>query len=369
VPPGRTVTGPGRVNLIGDHTDYNQGVAVPMAIGLGVTVRWTPSLSPYPDSPPAGAAGLVVSSPPLGTVALPHVPTPDPDRLALLEPAWVRLIAAMASLGPPESGGRLDISSTLPTGAGLSSSAALTVALAEVWGDPMEADPVEGDPVGVVARRCQQAEHLIGAPVGIMDPLVCAGGRAGHAMVIDFSSVTWSHVPLPPDTEVVVVDSGQRRSVRSSEYGVRVAECRAAASVIGPLGLAVPADLAGITDPVLARRARHVVEECARARSFAEALGAGDPVAAGALMQESHASLAGLFEVSTGPLDQLVDQLASMPGVLGARMTGAGFGGCVVALTRPGAVVTATLGRPAWSVRPVDGTVTSRGRRGERGEG
>jgi galactokinase len=107
-----------------------------------------------------------------------------------------------------------------------------------------------------------------------------------------------------------------------------------------------------------------VVQECERVRSFAEALESGDVAGAGALMRESHTSLADRFEVSTGPLDQLVDHLESMPGVLGARMTGAGFGGCVVALARPGAVDTAGLGGSAWSVTPVDGTVTARGYRG-----
>jgi galactokinase len=350
VRPAAAITGPGRVNLIGDHTDYNRGLALPMAIGMGVTVRWRPG--------PAGA--ISVTSDAFGTAVLPAGLTgwrPDPERLALVEPGWARLSAAMAILCRPERAGRLDITASLPRGAGLSSSAALTVALCEAWAADLT--------VGEVARRCQQAEHLTGAPVGVMDPLVCAGARAGHAMLIDFSTGDWDHVPVPAGMEVVVVDSGQRRTVRSSAYAERVAECREAATVIGPLGLARDSDLAALSRPVLRRRARHVVEECGRVRSFAGAMAAGDLVAAGALMRESHTSLSRLFGVSTDRLDRLVDWLSSRPGVYGARMTGAGFGGCVVALAEPGALPPGRLpGRlpgPAWSVSAVDGTVARRG--------
>jgi galactokinase len=335
-------TGPGRVNLIGDHTDYNQGLALPMAIGLGVTATFHPTgsdrLRVSSDAYPGDEADLD-----LHTAA---------DALAAVDPPWARLVAAVASLARPGSGGEVHLTSTLPTGAGLSSSAALAVALADVFG-------VSGPP-DVIARLCRQAEHRIGVPVGLMDPLVCAGGRAGHALRIDFATETTRDVPLPAEARFVVVDSGSRRDLRNSAYATRVAECEAAAAVIGPLGRAGPADLAGLRDPLLRRRARHVVTECARVDAFADALIAGDLVAAGRAMDESHRSLSGDFEVSLPAVDELVASLRARPGVHGARMTGAGFGGCIVVLGEPGALDATTLGRPAWPVEAVDGSARRR---------
>lgn len=246
----------------------------------------------------------------------------------------------------------MHITTTLPIGSGLASSAATAVALAEVFG-------VTGSPE-VVARLCQEAEHRIGVPVGLMDPLVCAGGRRGHALLIDFATLATEHVPIPPDIEVVVVDSGQRRTLRTSEYAARVLECEAAAAVIGPLGSANGDDIVGLRDAVLRRRARHVVSECRRVRQCAVAFRGDDPSAAGAAMSESHRSLAQDFDVSTPALDSLVDGLTARPGVFGARMTGAGFGGCVVALCRPGAIDPHRLSTPAWRVEACDGTASLR---------
>ncbi len=344
MPAPRTATGPGRVNLIGDHTDYNQGVALPMAVGLGVTVTLEPDggdrLVVTSEAFPGEAAVI-----PLGSVGA---------NLPLLEPAWARPVAALVSLARPEPGGRIHIAATVPIGAGLSSSAALCVALAEVFG-------VDGAP-RVVARLCQEAEHRTGVPVGAMDPLVCAGATRGHALLIDFATLDTRQVPVPPDAAFTVVESGERRDLRRSPYRARVAECEAAAAVAGPLGRTTLDDLPGIRDPLLRRRARHVVTECARVSAFARALAGSDLAAAGALMDESHRSLADDFEVSTPGVDALVEALRGLPGVLGVRMTGAGFGGCVVALARPGALDPVALGRPAWSVAPVDGTIAARAR-------
>ena len=352
----RCAVGPGRVNLIGDHTDYNRGLALPMAIGLSVTVTFVP----------ADDTTLVVTSSAFGERAV--VPLgADP---ATLEPPWARLVAAVATVAGMATGGTVSVGSTLPVGSGLSSSAALAVALASVFG-------VGGTP-GRVARLCREAVHLIGVPVGLMDPLVCAGGRAGHAMLMDFGGdfdddgdgggpdgdgdgVTTRHIPLPEEAEFVVVDSGQRRTLSTSAYAERVAQCRAAADQVGPLGRCGPDDLADIHDPVLHQRARHVVTECARVRDTALALAADDLDEVGALLTASHRSLAVDFAVSTPEVDELVEALGSRPGVLGARMTGAGFGGCVVALTRPGAVDTDTWPTPAWRVHAADGSLTSPG--------
>jgi galactokinase len=314
-----------------------------MAIDLGTTAEFAHG---------AGPVLTVTSAAFADPIELPVDLASDAATVGALQPAWARLIGAMVALARPGSGGRLTLDSTLPLGAGLSSSAALCVALAEVFG-------VTGGPVDI-ARLCQTAEQRTGVPVGAMDPLVCAGGRAGHALLIDFADLATEPVRVPDDADIVVVDSGLTRTVDGSAYGTRVAECEAAAAVIGPLGRADLADLVALRDPLLRRRARHVVSECLRVRDCARALAAGDLAAAGRLMDASHASLAGDFEVSTPALDQLAEHLRAQPGVFGARMTGAGFGGCVVALSWPGAVDLGALATRGWRVRPSDGTVASR---------
>ncbi len=336
----RRVTAPGRVNLIGDHTDYNQGVALPVAIDLGTTAEFTPN----------GSSLLTFFSThyPQGISLRRDLPL-DPSVLSTLEPPWARLVGAVIAIVGVESGGIGRIETTIPIGAGLSSSASLMVALAGVLGATGSAR--------TIARLCQQAENFSGVPVGIMDPLVSAGGRAGHGMLIDFSDLSTTYVPIPEDAQLVVVDSGVPRTLRFTEYAARVAECEAAASIIGPLGLADDADLAGLRDKRLHRRAHHVVSECARVRQVAAALADGDLEAAGSRLVESHRSLADDFEVSTPEVDALVDHLCSLDGVYGARVTGAGFGGSVVALCRPGAVDVRAVPAGARIVVPSDGTV------------
>ncbi len=343
MPPIRRARGPGRVNLIGDHTDYNLGLALPMAIGLGVTVEFTPS----------NDRDLTVTSTAFdGTVVVPGDLTSDADTIGSLEPPWARLIGAMVALCRPSSGGTLAIDATLPIGSGLSSSAALSVALAEVFGT--------GGSAQVIARLCQKAEHRVGIPIGAMDPLVCAGGRRGHALLIDFATLASRAGPGPRRRRDRGGRLGSPRTLHDSAYADRVAECEAAAASSGPLGQADEGDLVRLADPLLRARARHVVSECGRVRRFAAALAAGDLAGAGDLMTESHRSLATDFDVSTPALDGLVERLTSRPGVFGARMTGAGFGGCVVALSRPGAIDLDSLPTPAWKVEPWDGTVAAR---------
>jgi galactokinase len=334
----RRATGPGRVNLIGDHTDYNRGLALPIAIDLGTTVEFTPTGSP-------GITFFSTLHPEAVTLPL-DVPA-DPDALGDLEPPWARLVGAVMALVRPEVGGMCRIITTLPVGSGLSSSAALATALARVFG-------VTGTSISL-ARLCQRAEHLSGVPVGMMDPLVCSGARAGKASLIDFSILSVAYVSVPEDAEIVVVDSGQPRALRDSGYAERVAECEEAAAIIGPLGLAEESNLSRVRDPLLLRRTRHVVSECRRVRQVAEALEADHLWAAGAYMTESHRSLAEDFEVSTPVLDALAEHLRSIDGVYGARMTGAGFGGSVVALSRTGAIDVDALPTPAWIVTASDG--------------
>jgi galactokinase len=232
-------------------------------------------------------------------------------------------------------------------GVGLSSSAALEVAVALALG--FRGTPLE------LAELCRVAEHrATGVPCGLMDQWTSAAGIAGHALLLDFTAETLSPVAVPDDVVVVVVPSGQTRSLTTSAYRERAEETAAAAREVGPLADARLDDLVTIDDPVVRRRARHVITENARVLAFAEALGRADVVAAGHLMDESHRSLRDDYEVSTPRLDDLVASLQAQPGVLGARLTGAGFGGCAVALVEAGA---ADRGRllDGWQVTPSAG--------------
>ncbi|MGA2036913.1 MAG: galactokinase family protein, partial [Acidimicrobiales bacterium] len=322
---------PGRVNLIGDHTDYNEGLALPMAVDLGTTVAFTPDTSHRVVLCSAG-------EPDPADVDV-HVRF-DAELLRALEPRWARYVAAMVAVVRPRSGGRGTVDTTLPVGAGLSSSASLEVALALALG--LETEPI------TMAITCQRAEQAAtGVPCGLMDQLIVTQAAEDCALLVDFADLSTLPVQIPEQLEVIVVHCGERRSLDRSPYAARRAECEAAAFGLGPLGHVSPGDLVGISDPLLRRRARHVVTECDRVRWCASALENRDPTEAGRLMTASHRSLAQDFEVSTRALDDLVDHLLSLPGVFGARLTGAGFGGCVVALTEPGAVDLTALRTPA----------------------
>jgi galactokinase len=327
---------PGRVNLIGDHTDYTGGLALPMAIDLGIDV----SLE----------RDEALDRVELTSADRPRRATVDRAQpLASLgedAPRWTRYVAGVVETVTAATGGVGTVTSTLPIGAGLASSAALEVAVALALG-------FEGTPTQL-AQACQRAEQVaVGVPCGVMDQLTSACGRQGHALLLDCASLVVSPVALPDDVEVVAVHSGRSRGLAGSAYAARRAECEAAETEVGPLGEATLAEVDSIREPVIRRRARHVVTENARVRAAAEAIAAGDLPSAGAEMIASHRSLAEEFEVSTPALDALVEELLATPGVLGARMTGAGFGGCVVALAAPGAVLPDN--RRSWMLRPSAG--------------
>jgi galactokinase len=325
---GTVAHAPGRVNLIGDHTDYTGGLVLPVAIDQGITVTLD-----------RGGDRVILTSDRFPGAADVPLDVGDPSSV---KPGWARYVAGVVAACRPAEGGRGAVASTLPPGSGLSSSAALEVALALALG-------FEGDPL-TLAKTCQKAEeNAAGVPCGLMDQLCSVAGRRGHALLIDCRAESVEAVPLDPGCSVLVVPSGETRQLSGSPYAERRRQCEEAERQIGPLRDASVEDLTQIGDPTLRRRARHVVTENARVRAFAVAMRAGDPVVAGHLMLESHASLRDDFEVSTEVLDELVRSLAARRGVYGARLTGAGFGGCVVALTEPDAV------DAGWTIEASDG--------------
>ncbi len=323
----RHAVAPGRVNLIGDHTDFTGGLVMPMAIDRYTEIHFTPQpdrvhLSSL-DDPRKVDLPLQVADP--GSV----------------EPAWGRYIAAVIAEVGPAAGIDGHVTSDIPIGAGLSSSASLEVAAALALG--YDGSPRE------LAKLCRRAEHrATGVPTGIMDQLVIATGVHGHALLIDCSDLSIEPVPIPDDVEIVV-EFVAHRTLVGSPYTERVAQCARAEELIGPLRLATPETAATIDDPVVRARALHVTGENQRVLRFAAALREGDLDAAGRLMVESHASMRDLYECSTAQVDAVVERICATPGVYGARITGGGYGGCVVALTEPGALLS------GWVVRPVDG--------------
>ena len=315
----RIARAPGRVNLIGDHTDYTGGLVFPMAVD-----RWTEIRFDRADRVELTSADEAEP------VSLP-LDVPDPT---IVTPLWGRYVAGVVSEMRPAAGIRGRVTTTIPIGGGMSSSHALEVAVALALG--FDGSVVE------LAQLTQRAENRAsGVPTGIMDQFAIAGGVAGHALLMDCGALTIDPVPLPDDVEIVVRFVAHRTLVGSA-YADRVAECAAAERVIGPLRTA-------IADPTVRRRALHVVQENQRVRDFAAALREHDLAGAGRLMVASHESLRDLYDTSTPVMDAAVAELCSTPGVYGARMTGGGFGGCVVALTRPGAL------HQGWGVRAVDG--------------
>lgn len=267
-----------------------------------------------------------------------ELPVFSPDKVT---PSWGRYVAGVAAeMQNRALGFDGEISCTIPIGAGLSSSAALEVATALALGDMSSA--VER------AKLCQRAEfRAVGVPCGIMDQLTVASGIRDHALLIDCHELTISPVQLPNDAKIVVQFIAQRK-LASSSYGERVVQCAAAEKIIGPLRLAKLPSLSSITDETIFRRARHVVSENQRVRDFAMMLCTGDLKSAGQLMIESHNSLAQDFETSTPQMNSAVAAATSQPGVFGARMTGGGFGGCIVILAD------ATAKIDGWQVHAVN---------------
>lgn len=330
----------GRVNLIGDHTDYMGGLAMPMTINHSTVVAGD-----------RGGDMISLDSNSARGRARIALPVNEPSST---KPEWARYPAAVAAELGATVGLTGQVSSDVPRGAGLSSSAALEIAVALALGSAV---PSSASEAVDLARLCQRAEHAaVGLPCGLMDQLCICVGRSGHATLIDFDSLDVAHIPMPLDAHVWVIHSGQARRLDSSGYAERRRSAEAAASILGPLPTADPAEIEALDDPLLLRRARHVRTECDRVKRFSEHLTGGDLRSAGAAMTASHVSLRDDYEVSTPALDKLVEALWPIHGVYGARLTGAGFGGCAVALTSADFTL-AALGDEyrGWEVHPVDG--------------
>jgi galactokinase len=309
----RFARAPGRVNLIGEHTDYQDGFCLPMSIDRDVIVAWAPRTD-----------GRIR----LRSLDFEAVAEFDADALAsTVAPEWARPAAGMVATIGLARGVGLDaaVSSTVPIGAGLSSSAAFEVAIGVALGAANNAMVGGND----LARAAQQAEHLAtGVPCGVMDQMASVHGRSGHALLLDCRSLTVSPVAIPNELAVLVVHCGVARTLVGSEYAQRRAAVEEAAA---RLGLATLRDAMpeAVSDD---RFARHVVTENRRTLMFVAALRRGRIAELGELLADSHRSLRDDYAVSTPALDTLVDSLVDA-GALGARLTGAGFGGCVVALT------------------------------------
>ncbi|MGZ4676060.1 MAG: galactokinase [Acidimicrobiia bacterium] len=312
------VRAPGRVNLIGEHTDYSEGLCLPMAIDRECRVTATPTTRPRVRAVSHQLEGVVeVDVPaagPLGAVA---------------GPRWGRFVAgavtAVRDAGHAVGGMDLEIHSTVPAGAGLSSSSALSIALVLAL-LPVDAR-VRRDHVAVARLALAAEVAATGVPGGLLDQMASLGGVADHALLLDCRTLTVEAVPLPAGLAVLVVHSGVSRELAGSEYAERRAACEAAARRIGVPTLRDATAEQVADDPI----ARHVVSENARVLACCEALRAGDLDELGRLLLAGHASLRDDFRVSIPELDVLVETFVAN-GAYGARLTGAGFGGCVVGL-------------------------------------
>lgn len=322
-PPAILVRAPGRVNLIGDHTDYNDGFVLPLAIDRSIWI----ALSPRDDRK------VHVTSIDFGETASFAL-----DDLKRGDPAWIEYLKgtawALESSGYRVTGWQGVMSSDVPIGAGLSSSAAVELATARAFA---EISDFEWEPP-TMARLAQRAENgWVGMNCGIMDQMISAVGLDGHAILIDCRTLVTRAVPVPKSMIVVIMDTATRRGLVDSAYNERRAQCESVAAFFGVEALRdVTLEMfqaqSHELDPTAVRRARHVITENARTLAAADAMSAGDGEALGQLINESHASLRDDFEVSTPTVDVMVEIAQEQAGCLGARMTGAGFGGCAVAL-------------------------------------
>lgn len=310
---------PGRVNIIGEHTDYNDGFALPMALPFDIVIAASPTADRTISAQSEGFEPTTIDLD----------AEPDPAT------GWAAYVHGIAHLleaaGHPVGGWQGCLASDIPAGASLSSSAALTMAsgLAALGAAGATIDPIE---LALLGQRVEN--EVLGFPSGNLDQLASVSGRLNSASLIDCRSVEVTPVPLPDGVEIVIMDTGTRRELVDSEYAARRADCERAAEILGVSALrdATAADLDRLDDEQLLMRARHVIGENQRTLDAAEAMRAGDATTLGELMSASHASLRDDYHVTSPALDAISALAQTMPGCLGARMTGGGFAGGAVAL-------------------------------------
>jgi len=345
----RTVRAPGRVNLIGEHTDYNEGFVMPMALARAVRIAFVPHAEPTVTLWSEQFAEQATFA--LGQGA-------DDDT-----PHWLQYPIAVAQVLADEDiplrGFRGVVDGDVPVGAGLSSSAAYEVASALALLVSAKPDVAAGPAPAVaqaygltgetLALLCQAAEHRVGVRCGIMDQFISVHGRRGHALMLDCRDLSYETVPLPADqASVVVIDSAVQRKLTTGAYNERRSQCEDGAARLAEFDAGIKS-LRDVSPDVfdahahalpetVRRRCRHVVTENARVEESVEALEAGDVARFGRLLSASHDSLRDDYEVSGPELDLLVRIARGTDGVLGSRLTGAGFGGCTVSLVAPDAV-------------------------------
>jgi galactokinase len=318
---------PGRVNLIGEHTDYNGGFVLPTVIPQRTTVELATR-----SGGTVRALSVNVGKP----VPFEYIVGTESRRGRwtdyLQGITWV-----LTKAGFNVGGADIRIESMVPLGSGLSSSAALEIALLRAFREAFTL-PIEDVQMALLGQRAEN--QFVGAPVGVMDQMACTLAAAGQALFLDTRSLDWTVVPLPASAELIVLNSGVAHNHSKGDYRTRRAECEDAAR---RLGVAMLRDLElqdvprimELPEP-LGRRARHVVTEDARVLAAVRALEAGDLKALGQLFYASHASMRDDYEVSIPEIDLIVDLARALPDVYGARLTGGGFGGSVVMLTKPG---------------------------------
>lgn len=327
--PALVVSAPGRVNLIGEHTDYNDGFVLPAAINRRTAVAAGPRIDNKLDIFAANLnARLQVSM---------------DDFSQGRARAWAGYVHGVACLlmarGERLGGANLTIYGNVPRGGGLSSSAALEIAAAYAL---MALNDITVPAVDII-RLCQKAEHdFAGVMCGIMDQFISCLGRKDAALFLDCRSLEYRFVPVPADTRIVVCDTGVKRALAASAYNTRRAECAAGVaalrrvlpdiSSLRDVPVAAFAQHEQLLDPTVRQRCKHVIMENARVERAVSDLQNGDLSEFGKLMYDSHLSLQHDYEVSCTELDAVVDICAEEDGVYGARMTGAGFGGCAIAL-------------------------------------
>ena len=329
--PDLVVRAPGRVNLIGEHTDYNDGFVLPCAIGPATMVAVSKR---HDNNVEVIAADFGDAGDQFGL---------EPPLERNIEQPWADYVRgmmfALQNAGYALSGAHIAIAGNLPKGAGLSSSASLEVAVGKAMSALADID-IDNTRLAQIAQRAEC--DFVGTQCGIMDQLISAQGKAGHALLIDCRSLGLTDVPVPDDVAIMIVHSGVTRGLVDGHYNARRRQCEVAARAMGVPALR-DADLdmlaAASLDAVTKMRARHVITENQRTLDAADALAKSDLAALGMLMAQSHTSMRDDFEITVPPVDALVTMLQKAIGTQGgARMTGGGFGGACVAVM-PSAMV------------------------------